>query len=207
MASQPYLPLYTGDWKKDPELSMCSAATRGIWIDLLCSIHDGHIGQVTGTPGQLSRLCRCDVAEMTAALHDLQANRAANISERDGTYTVICRRMKKASEISLKRQEAGSKGGKQTTKQKQGRPDTDNDIECQKIIEGYCKEIGLPESDGTACFNKWVGNGWTNRGEPIKDWKATIRSWRLQGYLPSQRSGATALNGATGSAPKGENVW
>lgn len=206
MASQPYLPLYTGDWKKDPQLSMCSAATRGIWIDLLCSIHDGRIGQVTGTAEQLSRLGRCDSASLSAALHDLQANQAANISEREGVFTVICRRMKKAAEISLKRQEAGSKGGA-NNKQRQNRPDTDNDNDCQKIIEEYCKEIGLPVSDGTACFNKWIGNGWTNRGESIKDWRATIRSWRLQGYLPSQRAFTGHTNGSASPAPKGENVW
>ncbi len=138
MASQPYLPLYTGDWKKDPQLSMCSAATRGIWIDLLCSIHDGRIGQVTGTADQLSRLGRCDAASMTDALHDLQANQAASISERNGVFTVICRRMKKACEISLVRQQAGGKGGSKTASKINHRSDNDigNDASLFKIRLG-----------------------------------------------------------------------
>lgn len=188
--------LYTGDWKKDPDLSLCSTSTRGVWIDMLCSMHDGHIGQVTGTPEQLARLCRCNAAEMQSALLELQATRAANVSERDGIFSVVCRRMQKAIALSKTRANAGSKGGA-NSKQRQKRPDTDNDIECCRLIEEYCKEIGLPSTDGSACFNKWEGNGWTNRGEPIKDWKATIRSWKLQGYMPSQRQSGNGKNDST----------
>jgi hypothetical protein len=54
-------------------------------------------------------------------------------------------------------------------------------------VIAYCLEIGLPESDGRTMFAKWEGNGWSNGGKPIKDWKATIRSWRGEGYLPSQK--------------------
>lgn len=193
MASQPYLPLYTGDWKKDPELSMCSAATRGIWIDLLCSIHDGRIGQVTGTADQLSRLCRCDAASLTAALHELQASRAANISERSGVFTVVCRRMKKATDISRVRAEAGSKGGA-NKKQKEASPDTDDDIGSEgldRVIE-FAKAEGIRQTDADWFYWKGRGNGWTNGGRPILDWKATLRSWNRAGYLPSQKVG---LNG------------
>lgn len=56
-------------------------------------------------------------------------------------------------------------------------------------LKEYCVSLGLPESDGEACFNKWEGNGWTNGGKAIKDCKATIRSWKDQGYLPSQKHG------------------
>jgi len=52
---------------------------------------------------------------------------------------------------------------------------------------GFCKEIGLPESDGEWFFNKCEGNGWTNNKQPIKDWRATIRAWRSTGYMASQR--------------------
>lgn len=54
-------------------------------------------------------------------------------------------------------------------------------------LRDFCVSLGMPASDGEACFNKWEGNGWTNGGKPIKDCKATIRSWKDQGYLPSQK--------------------
>jgi len=49
----------------------------------------------------------------------------------------------------------------------------------------FCAEIELLESDADALFWKWEGNGWTNGGKPIKDWKATIRSWKAAGHIPS----------------------
>lgn len=55
-------------------------------------------------------------------------------------------------------------------------------------IKDFCTEIGLPESDGEACFYKWEGNGWLNGGKPIKDWRATIRAWKASGYMPSQKT-------------------
>jgi len=53
----------------------------------------------------------------------------------------------------------------------------------------YCKSIGLPESDGVVLFDKWQGNGWKNGKQSIKDWKATIRTWKAYGYLASQKNG------------------
>jgi hypothetical protein len=55
----------------------------------------------------------------------------------------------------------------------------------------YATEIGLPASDGATCYAKWEGNGWTNGGKAIKCWKATMRSWKLQHYMPSQKGQTT----------------
>lgn len=54
-------------------------------------------------------------------------------------------------------------------------------------IENYCLELGLAVTDGTYLWDKWTGNGWTNNGRAIKDWQATIRSWKRIGILPSQK--------------------
>lgn len=67
-------------------------------------------------------------------------------------------------------------------------------------LKAYAVEIGHPASDGEACFHKWEGNGWINGKASIKDWRSTMRSWKLQGYLTSQShkpapSGAVTLNG------------
>lgn len=58
-------------------------------------------------------------------------------------------------------------------------------------IKTFCIEIGLPASDGEACFHKWEGKGWKNGGDAIKCWRSTIRSWKTAGYLPSQKNGQT----------------
>lgn len=55
-------------------------------------------------------------------------------------------------------------------------------------LQDFCISIGLPASDGEYCFHKWEGNGWRNGNQVIKNWQATIRSWNLMGYLPSNKA-------------------
>jgi hypothetical protein len=94
--------LDTGDWLKDPKLSMCAPAARGIWIDLLCALHEsGRRGQITGTPDQLARLCRCSTAEFVEAIAEFKRTNAADISERNGSVTVINRRMQREEKARL----------------------------------------------------------------------------------------------------------
>ncbi len=187
MANQPYLALYTGDWKKDHNLSLCSPATRGVWIDLLCSLHDGRIGNVTGTPHQLAQLCRTDAASMHASLLELQATGAANVSERNGVFTIICRRMTKALEVSQSRAKAGAKGGARN-KQKEPVPEYENEDEGKQKVREFCTSISIGEKDADWFFWKCHANGWKNAGQPILDWRGTLRSWQKAGYLPSQKT-------------------
>jgi hypothetical protein len=58
-------------------------------------------------------------------------------------------------------------------------------------VAAFFSEHSLPDSDAEWFFEKCTGNGWTNGGKPIKDWRATVRSWRAAGYLPSQKSNGT----------------
>lgn len=188
MKKLPHIPFYTGDWLKDAAVSVCTPATRGVWIDLLCAMHEcNRSGELRGTSEQLARLARCSTVELKAALTELQTSEAAVVEYRNDTWSIANRRMRREAEIRGKRAVAGSVGGSKTSANREQKPDTDNDIDCLRVITEYCTELGLPRTDAEAVFAKWQGNGWTNKGEPIRDWKATIRSWKLQGYLPSQK--------------------
>src|ERR1022692_1165851 len=181
----PHIPLYTGDWMKDTELSLCAPATRGVWIDLLCAMHEhNRCGELSGTSDQLARLARCSTSELEAALTDLQTTNAAVVDKFDDSWVIANRRMKREGDMRQKRAEAGSKGGSKSASKREQYPSTD----ALRVLEEFCTSIGLPASDGTACFYKWQANGWTNSGRPMKDWRATIHSWRLHGYLPSQKN-------------------
>ncbi|MCX6849309.1 MAG: hypothetical protein NTY98_10345 [Verrucomicrobia bacterium] len=57
----------------------------------------------------------------------------------------------------------------------------------QAELEAYAVQIGLPASDGASMFNHWQANGWMNGQNAIKDWRAGLRKWRDQGWLPSQK--------------------
>ena len=54
-------------------------------------------------------------------------------------------------------------------------------------LKAYALEIGLPESDGESMFDHWESNGWKNGSSASKDWKAGMRKWKSQGWMPSQR--------------------
>ena len=56
-------------------------------------------------------------------------------------------------------------------------------------VKEFCPTVGIPDTDADWFFYKGQGNGWTNGGKPMKDWKATLRSWKAGGYLPSQKNG------------------
>jgi len=200
MKKLPHIPFYTGDWMKDPAVSLCTPATRGVWIDLLCAMHElGRLGELRGTTEQIARLARCSTAELIQALTELQTTGAAEVQERNSSWVIANRRMKREAATREKRAVAGSKGGSQAQASREQVPDYDTDNEGLRKVREFCKEIGVREADADFLFWKWHGNGWTNNGEPIRDWKATIRAWQRAGYLPSQK----ARNGSTpqGVAP------
>lgn len=100
MAKAPAIQFYIGDWMKDPKLSMCSPASRGVWIDLICAMHElDRSGEISGAPIQLARICRCSVDELSAALGELQNTGAADIDITDTTVTITNRRMARESEV------------------------------------------------------------------------------------------------------------
>ena len=130
MAKLPYLPLYTGDWVKDPALTLCTPATRGIWIDLLCAMHErGRCGELLGTVDQLSRFARCTAAELALALDDLHTTGAAVVQKRDTSIFVRNRRMYEESQKRKSNAER-QKRHREVCRNAESNGDVALDIEC-----------------------------------------------------------------------------
>ena len=84
----------------DPCLSLCTPATRGVWIDLLCAIHKlDRSGELCGTPEQLARIARCRTEEIADALTELRTTGTADVTERNGIVYVLSRRMKRDAKL------------------------------------------------------------------------------------------------------------
>ncbi|MDR1190303.1 MAG: hypothetical protein LBK60_01390 [Verrucomicrobiales bacterium] len=105
-----YMEFEVSAWLKDPALTRCSASTRGVWMDLLCAMHElDQCGVISGSRYELARLGRCTVAELGAALQDLQRTGAGDVSvsrsngsdqnaektQGDEIITVVSRRMRR----------------------------------------------------------------------------------------------------------------
>ncbi len=110
MMKLPFLQLFTGDWLKDPCVSMLSPAARGIWFDFICVMAESdRSGTITGTRQALARLTRCAPDELSSALNELALCRTAEVKQDDnGLVTVTNRRMAreaKEREMAAKRQQ------------------------------------------------------------------------------------------------------
>jgi hypothetical protein len=111
MSKMPWVKWFDADWLSDPCLTMCSAATRGIWMDVLAATRLKDAGELTGTVKSLARICRCDEREMDVAIKQISETCTGQITKQNGSITITCRRIKKAFDISTKRADAGQKGG------------------------------------------------------------------------------------------------
>lgn len=98
----PWAKWFYRDWMTDPNLSMCSPQTRGIWVDLVSSMmgQSDITGELSGTALQLARIARCTEGEMKSALAELSSTGTAGVvtchanSVTDhSVFTVTSRRM------------------------------------------------------------------------------------------------------------------
>ena len=202
----PAFQFYPADWRKDPGVQSLDYEARGIWWEIICMMHESDergVLLLNGAPMPEDALCRLlglDNQKLTTTLTTLLSYGVARRRESDGA--LYSKRMVADEKLRQIRKEAGSKGGnpallnqKPTTKVKQKpTPSSSSSSTSSKGLctldeaKAFAVEIEMPSSDGEACFHKWEGNGWRNGTSPVKDWKATIRSWKASGYLPSQKS-------------------
>lgn len=95
MGKAPAFQFYPNDWLGDSELGMCSFATRGIWITMLCRMwHSKTRGQLSGNREQLCRLIGCTVAELDDFLRENSVTQFADVTECNEIVTVTNRRMR-----------------------------------------------------------------------------------------------------------------
>ena len=100
----PFIKWFPADWMADT--AMLSPSTRGIWFDLLNVMWQmDHADKLSGTLAELARAGRCDVAQMRTAIDEITRFRVANVGERDGIVTVVCRRFKRDKEERIRAKE------------------------------------------------------------------------------------------------------
>ncbi len=124
LRDQPYLPLYIQDYLTDERLSMCSWATQGVYIKLLCVLHksdpygtillkqnDKQVPDVClNFASKIMRLMPIEKDVLVSALNELLNEGCLKI-EGDKLFQ---KRMIRDNELSIKRSEAGREGGKKT---------------------------------------------------------------------------------------------
>lgn len=115
--ADPFLKFYTSDWRSDPRLRMCSAGSRGAWIEMICLMHEatpyGHLlihGQ-TPNEAQLASLTGIPAAELNDYVAELE--RLAVFSRtREGV--IYSRKLVRMASRAATARKNGRKGGNPT---------------------------------------------------------------------------------------------
>jgi len=116
----PAVMFYTGDWLKEPTLRATSLAARGLWIDMLCFMHEsprrGYLMLTKEVPMQASHLARAagtDLDTCETLLEELEANGVLSVVEIEAVGDAYAsRRMVRDETTRQKLSEAGKRGGR-----------------------------------------------------------------------------------------------
>lgn len=133
--SHHWIKFWPQDWQRDPALRSCSAAARGVWMDILCIMHEGTpYGHLTigGKPasarqiGTITGVGEKDALKLLAELDD------AGVFSRNNEGVIFSRRMVRDKAASEAGKAFGKEGGNPALK-----PTT------LKVVNGGGNEGGL----------------------------------------------------------------
>lgn len=126
----PWFKFYPSDWRADPALRMCSVAARGLWMEMLCIMHEATPRGsflVNGLPineRQLAGLAGCTLKETVSLLAELEAS---GVFSRENDGTIYSRRMRRDEENASRDKANGRKGGNPKIKRGVNPPDNHPD--------------------------------------------------------------------------------
>ena len=110
----PWMKFYPTDWRSDPRLRMCSLEARGLWIEMVCLMHEaepyGHLriaGEIP-TLSQLSSMVGAHHKTVDKAIIELLKH---GVFDRDSDGCIVSRRMVRDREKANKDRANGKKGG------------------------------------------------------------------------------------------------
>ncbi|MGY3607645.1 MULTISPECIES: hypothetical protein [unclassified Bradyrhizobium] len=112
---QPWFKFYPQDWRGDAKLRMCSIGARGLWVEMLCVMHEaepyGHlvIGGKNVAPKQIAALAGLSFSECAKYLVELEL--AGVCSRTEESKTIYSRRMVRDKAKADKDRENGKGGG------------------------------------------------------------------------------------------------
>lgn len=110
----PAFQFYPSDWKSDLELQSCSLEAKGLWIELICIMHEatpyGHLALNNRplTDQEVAKLVGINCLSYRRLTRELLGHKVARLNGRNIIYS---KRMVDDHKLRKTRQEAGKKGG------------------------------------------------------------------------------------------------
>lgn len=172
MTKRPAFMFYPADWRKDPELRVCSIAARGLWIDMLALMHEGdpygHL-VVNGAPitdDQLARLVGEPVKRIRALLGELESH---CVFSRTDNGVVFSRRMVADEHIRDMRAASGKLGGNPKLLHKSGDKAAVNGVVKQTVKQKPTPSVAVavavsPSGGSTSVADAPAAPSWVAEG-------------------------------------------
>lgn len=187
---RPAFQFYPADWRKDPALSACSLAARGLWIELMCIAHEGGtygVLSINGKPMAPAQIARM-VGESPAAVVKLLAElEDAGVFSRDEQGCIYSRRMVKDEHVRNVRADAGRLGGnpnllKQKVKQTDNREPPPSSSSSSSSSNNEDTALSAKSPRGTALPETWTlpddWKTWAEKERPDVDPQTAADSFR-----------------------------
>lgn len=111
---RPSFQFYPGDWLNDASLRMVSVGARGLWIEMMCIMHQGSsygylkVNSKVILPSNLARMTGATSHEVEGYLEELESS---GVFSRDDDGCIFSRRMIRDEKVREARAAGGSKGG------------------------------------------------------------------------------------------------
>lgn len=118
---RPSFQFYPSDWLRDTALRTCSIGARGLWIDMICFMHEGNpyghlkVGNKVIQNANLASMVGASVLDVEGWLEEL---RLAGVYDTDEDGAIISRRMIRDENLRNIRAASGKLGGNPALKDK-----------------------------------------------------------------------------------------
>lgn len=196
---RPSFQFYPADWLRDTALRTCSVGARGLWIDMICFMHEGtpyghlKVGNKVILSSNLSGMVGATLQETEGWLAELES---AGVFERTEEGCILSRRMIRDENIRNSRASGGKLGGNPALKVNlapnlQGetkvnqKPTPSSSSSSSKFsrpsveeIAEYGKTLVPPFTRAGEFIDHYESNGWKVGKTSMKDWKASVRTWQ-----------------------------
>lgn len=112
--ADPWVKFYTGDWRSDPALKICSLAARGLWIEMICLMHEAHpyghllVNGLSPTDTQLGVLVGAAPEQIAAMLGELES---AAVFSRTRAGVIYSRKLTRMAKKAATARNNGRLGG------------------------------------------------------------------------------------------------
>ena len=170
---RPSFQFYPSDWLRDTALRSCSTGARGLWIDMICFMHEGNpyghlkVGNKVILPSNLASMVGATLHEVEGWLDEL---RQAGVYELADAGEIYSKRMVRDESLRNKRAEGGKLGGN---------PNLKVNLKVIPKVEEKVKQIPTPSSSSSSSSSNSIKalRLPTNFEMPV-EWKQWARAER-----------------------------